>query len=58
MKKVSETRRKYLDIPDVPVGEDQQSFIRHNNGIQLEMKKKNKNKVLLNQLVDLTYTMR
>lgn len=51
-------KRKFV-VPDIPIGEDQTSFEKHNKVIRAEMKKtKGGNATVLKELVQLTYAMR
>jgi hypothetical protein len=53
------TGRMLLTVPDIPIGEDETSFTRHNKLIKYEMSKGNKkNLVVLNDLIAQSFAMR
>ena len=45
-------------MPEIPPGEDEHSFSRHNNLIKAELKKANVNRAILNKLADLSFAIR
>ena len=45
-------------IPDVPAGEDEISFERHNHVLQSEWAKSSRNAVVIEQLMECTFAMR
>jgi len=46
-------------IPDIPVGEDDTSFVRHNKAIKIEFSKKGKcNMAVIKELVMVSFAMR
>lgn len=47
-----------LAMPDIPAGEDEVSFRRHNNVLRAEWTKSSRNMMVVNELMDVTYGLR
>ena len=57
-KKVTPRPHKPFTVPDVPEGEDDVSFERHNRVLQSEWTKSSRNAVTVEQLMETTFAMR
>ena len=49
---------RVLEKPNIPLGEDENSFSRHNQKLKKEYKKRHPNMTLVDELMDVSFSMR